>query len=117
MGAKGMSIPQHDFAQVKKALLGRRHALLERHERVEADLQRRGEPLLGDWSDRAIQLQNDETLQAIDDAARDELAAIDEALERLDRGLYGICKECGEPIEPGRLQALHAVTCASCASD
>lgn len=112
-----MSAPQLDLAQVTHDLLARRRALLERHERVEADLQRRGEPLVGDWSDRAIQLQNDEALQAIDAAARDELSAIDEVLQRLGRGLYGICKECGTPIEPARLRALHAVTCASCASD
>ena len=112
-----MSVPQHDVSQVKQTLLARRSALLERHERVEADLQRRGEPLAGDWSDRAIQLQNDEALQAIDEAAQDEIAAIDEALQRLGRGLYGVCKECGGPIEPGRLNALHAVCCASCARD
>jgi RNA polymerase-binding transcription factor DksA len=112
-----MSVPQHDLAQVKQSLLTRRRALLERHERVEADLQRRGEALVGDWSDRAIQLQNDEALQAIDDAAQDELVAIDEALQRLGRGLYGVCKKCGEPIQPARLEALHAVTCAECASD
>jgi|SRR5688572_26577524 DnaK suppressor protein len=110
-----MQVPQHDLGKVREALMVRRRALLERHERVEADLQRRGEPLVGDWSDRAIQLQNDEALQAIDDAAQDELAAIDEVLQRLGRGLYGVCKECGGSIEPGRLRALHAVTCAACA--
>ena len=112
-----MSVPQQDLGEVKQTLLVRRRALLERHERVEADLQRRGEPLVGDWSDRAIQLQNDEALQAIDEAAQEELAAIEQALQRLGRGLYGICKECGDPIEPERLRALHAVTCASCARD
>jgi DnaK suppressor protein len=112
-----MSVAQHDLAQVKQALLARRSALRERHERVEADLQRRGDPLVADWSDRAAQLQNDEALQAIDDAAQDELAAIEEVLQRIGRGLYGVCKECAAPIEPVRLRALHAVTCASCATD
>jgi len=108
-----MSVQQHDVSQVKQSLQARRSALRERHERVAADLQRRGEPLAGDWSDRAIQLQNDEALQAIDDAAQDEIAAIDEALQRLGRGLYGVCKECGGPIEPARLHALHAIRCAA----
>ena len=112
-----MSVTEQDFDQVKQALLARSRALRERHEHLEADLQRRTEPLVGDWSDRAIQLQNDEALQAIDDAAQDELAAIQEALQRLERGQYGICKECKGPIESGRLRALHAVTCASCAAD
>jgi RNA polymerase-binding transcription factor DksA len=111
-----MSLAQHDLGHVKEALLARQQALVERHQRVEADLQRRGEPLVGDWSDRAIQLQNDEALQAIDDAAQDELVAIAEALRRLERGQYGICKECGGEIEPGRLRALHAITCAACAN-
>jgi RNA polymerase-binding transcription factor DksA len=111
-----MSLAQHDLGHVKEALLARQRALVERHQRVEADLQRRVEPLVGDWSDRAIQLQNDEALQAIDDAAQDELVAIAEALRRLERGQYGICKECGGEIEPGRLRALHAITCAVCAN-
>jgi RNA polymerase-binding transcription factor DksA len=73
--------------------------------------------LVGDWSDRAIQLQNDETLQVIDTVTQDELAAIDEALQRLDQGLYGTCKKCGADIESVRLRTLHAVTCALCATD
>ena len=112
-----MSAPQPDLGQIKQLLSARRDALEERHSRVSRNLQRANEPLVGDWSDRATQLQNDEVLQAIDDAARDELAAIDEALQRLDRGLYGTCKKCGAPIESGRLQALHATTCARCATD
>ena len=112
-----MSASQSDLGQIKQQLSARRTALEERHSRVSRDLQRENDPLVGDWSDRATQLQNDEVLQAIDDAARDELAAIEEALQRLDRGLYGTCKKCGADIEPGRLEALHAVTCAGCATD
>lgn len=111
-----MSAQQQGVSQIRQLLTTRRQALEERHARVARDLQRGNDPLVGDWSDRAIQLQNDEALQAIDDAARDELAAIDEALQRLDQGLYGTCKKCGADIEPARLQALHAVTCARCAT-
>jgi len=32
--------------------------------------------------------------------------AIDEALQRLDKGTYGICRDCGEPIAPARLAAI-----------
>jgi DnaK suppressor protein len=34
------------------------------------------------------------------------LVAIDEALLRLDKGTYGICRDCGEPIAPARLAAI-----------
>jgi RNA polymerase-binding transcription factor DksA len=37
--------------------------------------------------------------------------------KRLERGLYGICKDCGGEIEDARLHLLHAVTCADCARD
>lgn len=111
-----MSAQPRDVSQIRQLLTTRRHALEERHARVSRDLQRGNDPLVGDWSDRAIQLQNDETLQVIDDATRHELAAISEALQRLDQGLYGTCKKCGADIEPGRLQALHAVTCVRCAT-
>ena len=111
-----MSAQQQDVSLIKQQLTARRNALAERHARVARDLQRGNDPRVGVWSDRAIQLQNDETLHVIDDAALQELAAIDEALRRLDQGLYGTCKKCGATIEPGRLQALHAITCARCAS-
>jgi DnaK suppressor protein len=34
------------------------------------------------------------------------LQAIDEALARIDRGVYGVCRDCGEPISPARLNAI-----------
>ena len=34
------------------------------------------------------------------------LQAIEEALYRMERGTYGICRDCGEPIAPARLEAI-----------
>ena len=34
------------------------------------------------------------------------LQAIDEALMRIDKGTYGICRDCGEPIAEARLNAI-----------
>jgi DnaK suppressor protein len=34
------------------------------------------------------------------------LQAIEEALARLDKGVYGTCRDCGEPISPARLHAI-----------
>lgn len=49
--------------------------------------------------------------------ARDHLTALDEALERLDRGGYGRCAVCGEPIPAERLEARPtATTCVRCAT-
>jgi DnaK suppressor protein len=35
-----------------------------------------------------------------------ELKDIDDALRRLDDGNYGICEECGKPIDEARLEAV-----------
>jgi DnaK suppressor protein len=42
---------------------------------------------------------------AILDRADRHLADIDRALERLERGEYGVCEACGEPIGSTRLRA------------
>jgi DnaK suppressor protein len=34
------------------------------------------------------------------------LQAIEEALYRMEKGTYGICRDCGEPIAPARLEAI-----------
>ena len=34
------------------------------------------------------------------------LQAINEALERMEKGTYGICRDCGEPIAEARLNAI-----------
>jgi DnaK suppressor protein len=42
---------------------------------------------------------------AILDRADRHLADVDRALERLERGEYGVCEACGEPIGSTRLRA------------
>jgi DnaK suppressor protein len=45
------------------------------------------------------------------------LAEIDAAVERLDRGTYGACERCGQPVAPARLAAKPAArSCIRCAS-
>ena len=34
------------------------------------------------------------------------LKAIEEALLRIEQGVYGVCRDCGEPIAPARLNAI-----------
>ena len=34
------------------------------------------------------------------------LQAIEEALYRMEKGTYGICRDCGDPIAPARLEAI-----------
>jgi len=50
-------------------------------------------------------------------AARERVAAIDAALDRLEAGHYGVCARCGQPIGADRLAARPAApTCIHCAT-
>jgi DnaK suppressor protein len=43
------------------------------------------------------------------------LQAIEEALFRLEKGTYGVCRDCGDPIAPARLEAIPWTrVCISC---
>ncbi|MGH7733556.1 MAG: TraR/DksA family transcriptional regulator [Gemmatimonadales bacterium] len=53
---------------------------------------------------------------ALLEAAREQVTAVDAALQRLAAGRYGVCERCGRPIGDGRLAARPAaLTCIRCA--
>jgi RNA polymerase-binding transcription factor DksA len=103
---------------IREWLVSRREELNERIRRVSADLGRALTPLPRDLPDAAIVMENDEILQAVNEAARAELAQIERASERVDAGTYGICETCGEKIEPERLRLVpYTITCRHCAPE
>lgn len=109
---------KNDNAQldaVKDRLLRQRNELIIRAGKVEGDLRHSSDPLVADAPDQAAQIQNDDVLRKIDDAAAAEIAAIDLALERIKHGRYGFCSVCHAPIDPQRLLAVpYAVMCVPC---
>jgi RNA polymerase-binding transcription factor DksA len=47
----------------------------------------------------------------------DKLESIKQALHLAEKGIYGICEECGEKIDRARLEALpHTTLCVRCKS-
>jgi RNA polymerase-binding protein DksA len=104
--------------RVRERLLARRAELMARAQKARADLQRKDEALSPDFAEQATQRENDDVLGAIESSAREELAGISRALERLREGEYGYCSRCGAQIDPERLEAVpHADRCASCARE
>lgn len=62
-------------------------------------------------------LQGQAMAKASQARAEQELRRIDAALQRIERGEYGDCPQCGEPIAPARLEADPAVVlCLDCAT-
>ncbi|MGH8910618.1 MAG: TraR/DksA family transcriptional regulator [Egibacteraceae bacterium] len=71
----------------------------------------------GNFADSAAATaERAETLELIDNA-RERLAGVVQALERMDAGVYGVCATCGTQIPEARLEARPlSVQCVSCAA-
>ena len=70
-----------------------------------------------DPSDRATMEANRNSILRIRDRERKLIFKIQEALQRLTAGEYGICEECGEAIGIERLKARPVTTlCIDCKS-
>jgi RNA polymerase-binding transcription factor DksA len=60
----------------------------------------------GSQAAAASQVFDQNRAQALRERARRDLAQVETALARLDRGTYGLCAACGRPIDADRLEAL-----------
>ena len=70
-----------------------------------------------DPTDRASLEASRNSVLRIRDRERKLIFKIQEALQRLEKGEYGICEECGEEIGIGRLKARPVTTlCITCKS-
>lgn len=110
--------PDDMLREARDRLTARAAELRDRLDRVRRDLRREREPLPGDFDDAAIVVENDEVLQAIEQASVHELGQIDVALARIADGTFTRCDKCGGVIDAARLAAVpYAVTCRACARD
>lgn len=101
-----------DSAKYAQILKTRRQELTARVDVVEDRLD---DPVSPDFSDQAIEREEDEVLEDLGHAADVELRLIDDALRRIDHGTFGICLSCGEEISDARLEAVpHAALCRHC---
>lgn len=99
--------------EARAQLLKRLAELTQRVGNIESDLR---QPHDRDWQERAIELENDEVLEGLDEMTRNEVQQIREALRRIETGGYGTCVDCGRPIGAERLAALPSTTtCVRCA--
>jgi len=59
-----------------------------------------------DQADDADALFEAERNMSLANNMREQLDLVETALVRIDAGTYGICIDCGKPIDPRRLQAI-----------
>lgn len=103
------------FARIRKQLTARHDEVLNRLEKISLDRRHVNQPLNADFEEQAIELENDQVLDALDGQIRAELKQIEKTLARIDEGMYGECEDCGKPIAAKRMEALPYTTrCIDC---
>jgi len=105
-----------------------RERLLERKRRLWREVKDNLKSNIGDGYQEMLATARDEEDQAsvshlaethlsLLGPKRQELEAIEEALQRLEHGTYGICESCGCAIEPRRLEVMPETPfCRNCMS-
>lgn len=99
-----------------------REQLGERRRRILSQLGNYAEALASleqsrppELSEEAQEVAAANSLKALDQRERRELAEIVKALEKIDLGTYGVCERCEKNIGLARLRALPMVsTCIDC---
>jgi DnaK suppressor protein len=72
---------------------------------------------IGDEGDRADTERTHEVSILLSARDKEKLGAIEEALEKIREGAYGVCEDCGDEIGWGRLKAMPlAKLCVTCQS-
>ncbi|MCQ8129693.1 TraR/DksA family transcriptional regulator [Methylomonas rivi] len=105
-----------EYQEVRNHLLSMLEELDDRLGKITDDVKHIDKPPEQDFSEQAVEAENDEVLDALGNAARDEVEKIKQAISRIDDGSYGICLSCGQPIKKERLMALpYANLCIQCA--
>jgi DnaK suppressor protein len=107
------------FKKQREYLEGERQRLSQELEQLQttassAEERREGSPF-GKREEEATETLELEKRLALENRLRQEMAAIDHALEKFEKGTYGLCDNCGQPIDPERLEALpQATLCMKC---
>ncbi len=102
-----------DLARTQRLLEDKLAELLDRAGEIEEKLSDPGEK---DWSENAIEMEDDEVRVGIGLITKKELLEIENAIHRIKTGEYGKCAVCGQPINKTRLAVLpQTTTCIQCA--
>lgn len=108
-----------NYTKVRKQLEAEKQRLTEELESLQTNVpsseeRREGSPF-GKREEEATETLELEKRLVLENRTRQELAGIEHALEKFEKGTYGFCDNCGQPIAPERLEALpQASLCVKC---
>ncbi len=90
----------------RKKLLEAKTDILNRVKESRQDLYNTEDGKGGDEGDQTMRALAEAEFLSRAERLRKQLMEIETALSRIDNGIYGICEETEEPIEPDRLLAI-----------
>lgn len=110
---KNLSLRYDKMQEIKKTLIGQKEALLSEAEEALNALP--GQTVFPDMGDQATAEIDRNFMLRLRSREQKLLKKIDEAIERIDNGTFGICDACGIEIDIRRLQARPVTTlCIDC---
>lgn len=101
---KQEKIDQRKIEKLKQFLLQKREEVIGGVMQIRASSQEMGQDGIQDMADEASNLYNQQILMSLNENQRKTLREVDEALDRIEEGTYGICDSCEKPIALKRLQ-------------
>jgi DnaK suppressor protein len=108
---------RHHYPEFAKLLMKRRDELVPRQDQARANLNEQVIGAPGDDADVSVLDTSADYFLRLANNQQQELIEIRDAIDRMDRGVYGICQNCSESIAIERLRHLpYARFCIDCQS-
>jgi DnaK suppressor protein len=111
-------VKAQDVENFKRKLLEMRRDLLGQVEKKKLYSKEVGEDGIPDSGDVAAYSYSKEVLMGLGEKERTKLRLVEEALAKIDEGIYGVCERCEEAIPVKRLDLLPFTRyCVQCQSE
>lgn len=104
---RAAKMPKRELEKYRKLLQEKKTSLLAELAKTRHAEEETTEESTQDIADKAVSSYTREFLYSLNDAERSTVQQIDQALGRIEDGTYGLCLNCGTPVNEKRLSAIH----------
>jgi DnaK suppressor protein len=106
-----------DYSGIREQLKAELNHVFERDQELRETMRRKDPAGNLSFEDLGTEGEFDDVLDSLGERSRTELLEAWNALQRMDRGTYGLCRSCGKRIHVDRLRILPSTEyCVECAA-
>jgi DnaK suppressor protein len=113
--ARAAKLPKKELEKYRRLLLDKKSGLVSELAKTKNAEEETTEESTQDIADKAVSSYTREFLYSLNDAERNTIQQIDQALSRIDDGTFGFCLNCSSAMSEKRLTAIswsrHCVDC------